>query len=167
VLVVEGGSCVGWPCTYVDVQHPGDFVFAMDFGAIGVSTALAAGVAFARPDRTVVAFAGDGGFMMGIAELDTVARYQLPILFVVLNDESLGIEALLLRGRGAPTGTADYADGPALDRVAAGYGIRATRVTSVEALETALETALRTLVTGPTLLDVRIDGDVRPEWLRS
>jgi thiamine pyrophosphate-dependent acetolactate synthase large subunit-like protein len=163
VVVVEGGSCVGWPCTYLDVQHPGDFLFGMDFGAIGVSTGLAVGVSFARPDRTVVAFAGDGGFMMGIADLDTAARYELPILFVVLNDESLGIEALLLRGLGAPTEPADYGDGPALHEVAAGFGIRTALVTSIEELEGALETP----VTRPTLIDLRIDGDVRPEWLHS
>ncbi|MCU1614589.1 MAG: Acetolactate synthase large subunit [Frankiales bacterium] len=162
VLVVEGGSCVGWPCTYLDVQHPDDFVFGMDFGAIGVSTALAAGVAFARPDRTVVAVAGDGGFMMGIADLDTVARYRLPILFVVLNDECLGIEALLLRGLQAPTDPADYADGPTLQQVVSGFGIRAVRVTTLDELEAALSTT----ITVPTLLDLRIDGSIRPEWLR-
>src|SRR5262249_53638483 len=111
VVVVEGGSCVGWPCTYLGVHHPDDFVFAMDFRGIGVATGMGVGAAVAGPGRQVVACMGDGGFMMGIADLDTAVRYRLPIVFVVYDDHSLGIEELSLRSAGADPAPAVYDDG--------------------------------------------------------
>lgn len=56
--------------------------------APGLPYAIAAQVAY--PDRQCVAFVGDGGFSMLVAELATAVRYQLPVKVVVVKNNSLG-----------------------------------------------------------------------------
>ena len=45
---------------------------------------------FAHPGRQCIAFVGDGGFAMLMAEFDTACRYELPIKVVINNNASLG-----------------------------------------------------------------------------
>jgi pyruvate dehydrogenase (quinone) len=56
--------------------------------ACGLPYAIAAQIAF--PDRQVVAFVGDGGFSMLMAELATAVRYKLPIKVVIVKNNYLG-----------------------------------------------------------------------------
>jgi pyruvate dehydrogenase (quinone)/pyruvate oxidase len=56
--------------------------------ACGFPYAIGAQVAF--PDRPVVAFVGDGGFSMLMAELATCVKYQLPVKIVVIKNNFLG-----------------------------------------------------------------------------
>ena len=46
----------------------------------------------ARPDRLTVAALGDGGYLMGAAELATAATLGVPLLIVVYNDAAYGAE---------------------------------------------------------------------------
>ena len=52
----------------------------------------AIGAAVAEPDRLTVAALGDGGAMLALQELDTVARLDLRMLIVVYNDSAYGAE---------------------------------------------------------------------------
>jgi pyruvate dehydrogenase (quinone)/pyruvate oxidase len=56
--------------------------------ACGLPYAVAAQIAF--PDRQVVAFLGDGGFSMLMAELATCVKYGLPVKVVIVKNNSLG-----------------------------------------------------------------------------
>ncbi|HEX2171757.1 MAG TPA: thiamine pyrophosphate-dependent enzyme, partial [Dehalococcoidia bacterium] len=56
--------------------------------ANGLPYALAAQIAY--PDRQVVAFVGDGGFSMLMAEMATAVKYQLPIKVVITKNNTLG-----------------------------------------------------------------------------
>ncbi|MGH7278784.1 MAG: thiamine pyrophosphate-dependent enzyme [Candidatus Rokuibacteriota bacterium] len=56
--------------------------------ACGVPYAMAAQLAY--PDRQVVAFVGDGGFSMLMAELATCVKYQLPVKIVIVKNNTLG-----------------------------------------------------------------------------
>ena len=55
--------------------------------------ALAARIA--HPTRSVVAFTGDGGFLMAVAELQTAVREKLPIIILVFDDGEIGRQLLL------------------------------------------------------------------------
>ena len=57
--------------------------------ANGLPYAIAAQIAY--PDRQVVAFVGDGGFSMLMAELATCVKYQLPVKIVVIKNNTLGM----------------------------------------------------------------------------
>ena len=56
----------------------------------------------AHPDRPVVAFTGDGGFLMAIAELQTAVREKLPIIVVVFDDQEIGLIRVKQEIKGIP-----------------------------------------------------------------
>ena len=56
----------------------------------------------AHPDRPVVAFTGDGGFLMTVAELQTAQREKLPIIVVVFDDQEIGLIRVKQEIKGIP-----------------------------------------------------------------
>src|SRR5690606_26613941 len=59
-------------------------------GPMGYAIPAAVGAAFARPGAPVLSLTADGSFAMACGELETVARFQLPIVFVQFTNASLG-----------------------------------------------------------------------------
>ena len=57
---------------------------------MGYGLPSAIGAKLAYPDRPVIAFSGDGGAMMTIQELETAARYDIPIVFIIANNNMYG-----------------------------------------------------------------------------
>lgn len=73
------------------VSKPRSFVTSGGMGAMGCALPMAVGAAHARPDATVVACVGDGGFVMSSHELDTIGGYQVPVKVVLFDDAHLGM----------------------------------------------------------------------------
>src|SRR5258705_13901762 len=65
-----------------------------------VPGALAARIAF--PDRPILAFTGDGGFLMAIADLQTAWRENLPIIVLVFDDQEIGLIRVKQEIKGVP-----------------------------------------------------------------
>ena len=59
-------------------------------GTMGYGVPAAIAAKLLHPDRTVICFAGDGCFQMSAQELATVKQYQLPIIFIVINNRMYG-----------------------------------------------------------------------------
>ena len=125
----------------------------------GLSTmgfALPAGIAAALvdPTRPVVAFTGDGGMMMCLAELSTAVRLGCNITVIVLNDGALSlIDVKQQRLQHASSGVRF----PQVDfrSCAEGMGCPAWQVDTLEQLGAALDSAMNTA--GPALIDVHVD----------
>lgn len=92
VVAVDSGNFMGYPSAYLSVPDENGFCFTQAFQSIGLGLATAIGAALARPDRLPVAAVGDGGFLMNIAEMDTLMRLGLPMVIVVYNDSAYGAE---------------------------------------------------------------------------
>ncbi|HEY4020660.1 MAG TPA: thiamine pyrophosphate-binding protein [Pseudonocardiaceae bacterium] len=92
LLAVDSGNFMGYPSAYLRVPDEYGFCFTQAFQSIGLGLATAIGAALARPDRLTVAAVGDGGFLMGVAEMDTLVRLGLPMVVVVYNDSAYGAE---------------------------------------------------------------------------
>lgn len=60
-------------------------------GAIGLGLSMAIGSAKANPQKPVIGLVGDGGLMLGIGELATMAQEQLPIVLIIMNDHGYGV----------------------------------------------------------------------------
>ncbi|MFC4121554.1 thiamine pyrophosphate-dependent enzyme [Nonomuraea zeae] len=90
------------------------------------------GAALARPDRLPVAALGDGGALMGIAELETVVRLGLAMVIVVYDDEAHGGEMHRFAGHRLDTVTFPPAD---LAAIARGHGCAAVTVTALPDLD--------------------------------
>ncbi|SNS08981.1 Acetolactate synthase large subunit [Streptosporangium subroseum] len=92
VVSIDSGNFMGYPAMFLDVPDEFGFCFTQGFQSIGLGLATAIGAAVARPDRLPVAALGDGGALMGVAELETVVRLGLPMVIVVYDDEGYGAE---------------------------------------------------------------------------
>ena len=158
LLFLDIGNCLSWIIQYFDVHEPGTFFSNLGLACMGWSIPAAIGGQLAAPDRTVVAVVGDGAFAMMGMEIHTAVEYDLPVIWIVLNDSGLGMVSqgeTLLRGRRMSpsrfTRTIDAAG------VAEALGVIAFRV---DAPEDTFEDVLRQAqkLRRPCLIDVRIDA---------
>jgi thiamine pyrophosphate-dependent acetolactate synthase large subunit-like protein len=104
---------------FLSIPDDDGFCFTQAYQSIGLGLATAIGAALARPDRLPVAACGDGGFLMGVSELDTAVRLGLPLLVVVYNDEAYGAEVHHFGPHGHPLSTVTF---PPTDLAAVGRG---------------------------------------------
>jgi thiamine pyrophosphate-dependent acetolactate synthase large subunit-like protein len=160
-LVVDAGHFISFVGPLVGVARPEDWIFPTDLGCIGQTTSAAIGVAKARPGERVTVVVGDAAFLMGIAELETAARYRLPITFFVINDHGWGQEAHVLRLKGEAE-TLARAGTPDLASLANGYGAAGFTVAGPGDLERLPEVLDST--GGPLVVDVLVNPTV-PNWV--
>jgi len=71
------------------VHEPGTFLNPCIGVAMGYAFPAALGAKIAHPDKPVVCFSGDGGFMMGASEMATAMKYGINVVTVVVNDGAL------------------------------------------------------------------------------
>lgn len=127
IIATDSGNFMGYPAMLLDVPDERGFCFTQAFQSIGLGLATAVGAALAQPDRLPVAALGDGGALMGSAELETVARLGLPMVIVVYDDEAYGAEVHHFTGEPLDTVTFPPVD---LAAIARGHGYAAVTVTA-------------------------------------
>ena len=156
--VVDVGQHQMWAAQSLDLAPGQLFVTSGGMGAMGFALPAALGAVLASPARPVVVIAGDGGFQVGIQELQTIAHHQLPIKMVVLNNECLGMVRQFQESyfESRYPGTCWGYSAPDFVRVSAAYGIPGCRVQTASELEAGLE-SMRQDPTRPFLLEVMID----------
>ncbi|MEU6377400.1 thiamine pyrophosphate-binding protein [Streptomyces sp. NPDC046909] len=163
VVGVDSGNFMGYPSAYLSVPDHHGFCFTQAFQSIGLGLATTIGAALARPDRLPVAALGDGGALMGAAELDTVRRLGLPMVVVVYNDEGYGAEVHHFGPDGFPLDTVTF---PATDiaAIARGYGFEAVTVRTRADLK-AVEDWVAGPRAEPLLVDAKVAGERGSWWL--
>jgi acetolactate synthase-1/2/3 large subunit len=90
IVLVDSGAHRAFAGHYWSAYAPRTYISATNLGPMGWAIAAAVGVQCARPDRRVAVFTGDGCMHMHGIEVQTAARYGLPIIYVVLNNGALG-----------------------------------------------------------------------------
>ncbi|MGM0873277.1 MAG: thiamine pyrophosphate-binding protein [Bacillota bacterium] len=88
---IDIGEFMSYVIHYMNVKAPHTFDINVHFGAMGTGIGTAIGSKLAEPERDVVCITGDGCFFMHGMEILTAKEYQLPILFVVMNNARLGM----------------------------------------------------------------------------
>ncbi|MFB9932040.1 thiamine pyrophosphate-binding protein [Amycolatopsis halotolerans] len=156
VVGVDSGNFMGYPTMYLDVPDENGFCFTQAFQSIGLGLATAIGAALAQPDRFPVAACGDGGFLMSIAELETVVRLKLPMLIVVYNDHAYGAEVYFFEPGGHPADTVTFPDTD-IAAIARGYGCDAVTVRAEEDLD-EVATRVAAGLDRPLVVDAKIAG---------
>jgi benzoylformate decarboxylase len=146
--------------------HPNS-LFGNHGGGIGKGLPGALGVKLANPQRPVVALVGDGSAMYTIQSLWTAARHHIPVLYIILNNQSYRILKLNMNRyrrlhhlpEGRPYPFMDFTEHQ-LDftDMARGMGVAAKRVCHPDEIRTAVQEALAS--GAPYLLDVRTEGRV-------
>lgn len=164
VVSVDSGNFLGYASMYLDVPDEYGFCFTQAFQSVGLGLATAIGAALAQPDRLPVAACGDGGFLMGISELETAVRLGIPLLVIVYNDAQYGAE---VHHFGADTPGLDSVRFPDSDlaAIAQGYGCEALTVRSPQDLA-PVKDWVSAGPTRPLVIDAKIVSDEGAWWLQ-
>ena len=134
---------------------PREFLTSNGLASMGYAVPGALAARMAYPDRPVVAFTGDGGFLMTIAELQTAQRENLPIIVLVFDDREIGLIRVKQEIKGIPLhgvalGGVDW------EKLAQSFGADGVVVETEQALSAALSAAVQSKRT--TVIGVRIDA---------
>ncbi|MFY1691112.1 thiamine pyrophosphate-binding protein [Plantactinospora sp. WMMB782] len=143
-------------------QRGGDDYFVSTSGSLGWGMGAALGVKLGLPHRRVAAVLGDGVFQFGMPALWTAAHRNIPVSYVVLNNERYAAVGAALRRFG---GHAVHRDrwpgtdiaGPNIAEISSGFGVPGQRVDSLRDLRERLDAAGR--VEHPTLIEVMTATD--------
>src|SRR6266508_2583745 len=161
VVAVDSGNFMGYPSMYLSVPDAAGFCFTQAFQSIELGLATAVGAALALPDRLPVAALGDGGFLMGVAELETVVRLGLPMLVVAYNDAAYGAEVHHFGPEGHPLETVSFPDTD-LAAIGRGFGCDGATVRTKADLD-----AVHSWLDGPRERPLVVDAKVvaaRGSW---
>jgi acetolactate synthase-1/2/3 large subunit len=154
IVICDVGAHKVWLSRLYPAHSPNTVIVANGFAPMGIALPGAIAAKLVQPQRKVVAFSGDGGFLMNVQELETAKRLGLPIVCVVLVDGRFGVIEANQRRRFDRTGGIEFGN-PDLVQLAHAFGIRGEAVTSADELLPALKRALDT--DGPAIVAVPVD----------
>ena len=158
LIVTEVGQHQMWAAQYYRYSRPRTFLTSGGLGTMGYGLGASLGAKMGCPEKTVVNIAGDGCFRMNMNEIATAARYQIPVIEVVINNHVLGMvrqwQNLFYGQRYSATVLNDGVDFAKLAEAMGAVGIR---VTTQEEFREAFADALKS--DQPVLIDCQIDSD--------
>ena len=162
-VTVDAGAHM-FPATLLwPIEEPGDMLISNGLSTMGFALPAAIGAALLDRDRRVVALVGDGGLLMCVGELATLAREQLPVIVIVFNDRSLSLIDVKQRQRGLMRAGVALGDAE-WDAIARGFGLPAHTASTPQELETAL--AASTAEAGPILINAHVEPASYEEMIR-
>jgi acetolactate synthase-1/2/3 large subunit len=144
-IVADGADAHMWIAEAARPDEPGRFFsHSSYFGCLGYGLGFAMGVQNAHPGKRVVCVIGDGALGLTLAEFHTLARHNLPIVVVVMNNRAWGAtshyqDTTVFAGNGQHFAT--DLNGAEYHAVAAALGCHAALVTRVEQLGPAMKAA--------------------------
>jgi acetolactate synthase-1/2/3 large subunit len=155
VVASDVGQHQMWAAQLIRFNEPRLWLNSGGLGSMGFGLPAAIGAQMARPDKTVFALVGDGGFQMSIPELATVANYKLPIKIVIMNNGHLGMvrqwQELFHQNRLSHVELDTFPDA---GKLAGAYGLRGLTLEDPKLLAHALQEAAST--PGPCLVNVKV-----------
>lgn len=161
IMTCDSGTVATWAARHWTVRGDREFYLSGNLASMAPGLPYAIAMQHAFPGRQVIAYVGDGGFAMLMAEFLTAVRYGLPVKVVVNNNNSLGQilwEQMVLgypeHGVRFPEPTADFA---AWALACGAFGAKVSKAGDVApAIRHALEHD------GPALVDVDVDPNEPP-----
>lgn len=134
--------------------EPRSFFSPTGYATLGFALPAAIGAKVARPETTVVAVCGDGGFQYTMEELAVAIQHNIGLPIVLFNDSTYtAVKTAQAREQGSRFFGVDLVN-PDFVKLAAAYGIGGVRAESPEALERAVREAAGR--DRPTIIDVPI-----------
>jgi acetolactate synthase I/II/III large subunit len=123
------------------VRQPKTYFTSKGLSSMGIALPAAIAAKIALPERKVVCFTGDGGFLMRVQELEMCSRLHLPIVIVIFSDNGLGLIRVKQKDKGYDRAGVELKnpDFPVLAQAFGGVGYR---VRTEKEFERALETAI-------------------------
>src|SRR5215469_3270751 len=154
-ITVDAGAHMLAVMPLWDVTEPGRLLISSGLATMGFALPAAIAVALCAPARLVVAFTGDGGLGMTLAEIETAVRLRLRIAVVVFNDGALSL--IKIKQRSAGQGGAEAVDFGPVSYARAAEAMGAAAVAASTEMELAAALSAASGRDGPTVIDVQVD----------
>ena len=156
IITTEVGQNQMLAATYYSYSTEGQLITSGGLGTMGFGLGAAIGAGLGRPDKKVVNIAGDGCFRMNMNELMTAVRYGVPVVEVIIDNNSLGMvhqmQAQSFDGRYSET---EFFDSPDFAGIAVAMGAVAKEPLNYDELDKALKEALNEKE-APTVIICRV-----------
>jgi acetolactate synthase-1/2/3 large subunit len=158
---LDNGNSMAWAIRHLTITSPYSFFVGLGFASMGFAAAASIGAKLAAGDRPVVALVGDGSFLMNGMEVATAVNYDIPVIWVVMNNSMLGTVYHARKLASIPEGIESTFKPVDFVKLAEGLGARGIRVTKPG--EITRELMNEVIASGiPTVLDVMIDPEEVP-----
>ncbi|WP_307846938.1 thiamine pyrophosphate-dependent enzyme [Micromonospora sp. D93] len=161
ILTCDSGTIATWSARHWTIRGDREFYLSGNLATMAPGLPYAIAMQHAYPGRQVIAYVGDGGFAMLMAEFLTAVRHELPIKVVINNNNSYGQilwEQIIL---GYPEYAVRHRQPEAdFSTWARGCGAFGVKVTDAKALPGAIREALAH--PGPALVDCDVNPNEPP-----
>jgi acetolactate synthase I/II/III large subunit len=167
LVLTDSGSHHNWMVQFWETYQPGTLIQTHGFASMGFAVCGVLGAKLAAPHRVALALCGDGGMLMTPQVIPTAVEYEIPVVWVVWNNNGYGAIRDLQKGiwereygtsfryeRGGEPYRADF---PAMAESFGATGVRVTDPGSIaDAVKEAIESAK------PSLIEIPIDASAAP-----
>jgi pyruvate dehydrogenase (quinone)/pyruvate oxidase len=160
ILCCDSGTIATWAARHFDIRGDRQFYLSGNLATMAPGLPYSIAMQWAYPGRQCIAFVGDGGFAMLMAEFLTAIRHDLPIKVFVNNNAEYGQilwEQMVL---GYPEFGVRHTTTASFSELATANGAKGIRVERAGDVELAVKEALA--YPGPVLVDVLTNPDEPP-----
>ncbi len=164
IVALDAGLAPNFGQDRLYYHEPRSLMTSLDLGGLGFSFPASLGAKFAAPDRPVVNFNGDGGFLFNAQEFETAVRYGLKVVSVIMNNSCWGSEKAYQRYAFNERYVGADTTNPRYDEYARLFGGTGFYVDRPEEIGDAFLEALR--AEGPSIIEIPTDPDEMPRPAR-
>jgi len=163
-LLADAGAHLAWLGYYVELEEGQNFRKTGTFGPMAGHVNGAIGLKVAQPDRTVVVGCGDGCYSLSGFELMTAVEHNIPVIWVIFNDNEYKLVKLYQFATYGETGLVKF-ENPDFAAYAKACGADGYRVETLDEFKQAFAAALAS--GRPTLIDAKITRWAIPHYSSS
>ena len=159
IIQAEGANTMDISRSVLMHKEPRERLDAASFGTMGVGLAQAIAAQVVHPDRKVICVEGDSAFGFSGMEVETACRYRLPIVFLIINNNGIGMGFEALPEDRFQSPASAYTIEAGYEKGIEGFGGKGYRVRTPAELSSALKQALDDDM--PSVINVLIDPQAR------
>lgn len=164
IIALDAGLAPNFGQDRLNYYQTRSLIMSLDLGGLGFSFPASLGAKFAAPDRPVINFNGDGGFLFNAQEFATAVRYGLKVVSVVMNNGCWGSEKAYQRYAFNERYVGADTNNPRYDKFAELFGGTGFYVENPADIGDVLLQALN--ADGPSIIEIPTDPDEMPRPAR-